>query len=139
MEFQLIKDKSELEGTAYFEFAPGEYNGKYWNDNSIYLSEDALCLIEDVFEKNLRNYNHFSFTEMDKNELCIIIKELEKLKIHFNNNMPINGSTFSDKYYVELNKEAKKEKLIVVKIIVELIQWIKSTLKHNDKISLLGI
>ena len=43
---RLIRDKAKLHGTCYFELLPDEYQGRWWNDGSVFLAEDVFDLIE---------------------------------------------------------------------------------------------
>jgi hypothetical protein len=60
-QIHLIRDKRQLEGTAYFEFLPGRYTGQHWNEKSVYLDEEVLGLIEKPFMDSLPSYDHYAF------------------------------------------------------------------------------
>lgn len=111
-EIKLIKNKNELEGTCYFEFLPGKYNNQCWQDDSVYLDEETFCLIAHIFEKNLLEYDYYSFMEIEKDQWPLIINDLEILG------------------------NQKKE---LETMIADLVNWLKATLKKESVISLLGL
>lgn len=139
MNFRIIKDKAELDGTAYFEFLPGKYNGTCWNDNAIFLDEDSMALVEEIFERNVEHYDHFAFSEIDKGQGSRILADLQKLEIEITSNKKISGETFSDEYYNALNEQVANNKEKAVEVISGLRQWLDVTLEKNDCVSILGL
>ena len=77
---RLIRDKSLLEGTAYFEFLPGHYVKEHWNDSSVFLDEEIMCLIERPFMDALPDYDHYSFFDVSLTKWQGILSHLEKLR-----------------------------------------------------------
>ena len=67
---RLSRDKSLLEGTAYFEFLPGHYVKEHWNDSSVFLDEEIMCLIERPFMDALPDYDHYSFFDVSLTQMA---------------------------------------------------------------------
>lgn len=139
MEFQVIKDKSKLVGTAYFEFLPGKYSGTCWNDSSIYLNEESMSIVEGIFEMYIDGYDHYSFSEMNNEAFQLIVNALKDLILEIENDKEINGSVFNQEYYKLLNENIKDDKQAVNEFITVLIDWIKETSQKEETISILGI
>lgn len=140
MKYKLITDKKELQGTCYFEFLPGKYQNKCWNVNSVYLTEESLDFIEKLLINVNPEYDHFSFTEFSSEQVEKLINELKGAIKHIENNKYVVESIyFSDDYNAKLNEDLKNYRDDILKLIEELIIWMKETLKNNDRISILGI
>ncbi len=62
--FKLIH---EIEGTFYHEFKLGKYEGKHWNDKSLYIDDGKIQSIGlfKIFEDNINNYNYFGPTKIN--------------------------------------------------------------------------
>ena len=73
---RLIRDKSELEGTAYFEFLPGCCADKHWNDNSVLLEEEVMCMIERSFMDTLSDYDHCAFSTVARDRRQLVLERL---------------------------------------------------------------
>ena len=141
MDFKLIKDKSELEGTCYFEFLPGKFKDEHWNNTSVFLSDDSMFVVEDLFEKNFIKYDHCGFCEIDSCDFLPLLKQLEerKLLILKEGKIKENSKLAIHEYYKEVNVAIQSNKEKVSFMIEELIDWIKLALKEQDTISILGL
>jgi hypothetical protein len=140
MEFKLIKNKSELKGTCYFEFLPGKYKNKCWNDNSVFISENALCVIEDLLIKSNKNYDHCSFVHYTNNQMEMMKNEcIERInRIKNSEDYKLPELYYNEEYYDELNiDDIGKYKDEIIKMIEELVLWMES-IKENE-ITILGI
>ena len=141
---RLIRDKSELEGTAYFEFLPGRYSEKHWNDNSVFLEEEVMCMIERPFMDNVKEYDHYSFIDVardrwqpvlaglaDLKEKLVEAREIEDVRDLFCCIWPDTLDEFSDDF------DGNRKKLI--DLIDEFCAWAKQTLREHDAIAVLGM
>jgi hypothetical protein len=138
-EFKLIKNKIELKGTCYFEFLPGKYKDKCWNDNSVFISEDAIYVIEDLLKETNENYDHYSFVHYNKKQMKMLEEKFMKRLSEMKNDVSykIIGTYFNEEYYNELNKDIKKNRDEIIKMLEELFLWIESV-KENE-ITILGM
>lgn len=101
-----------MRGTCYFEFLPGKYKRECWQKNSVFLDEQIFELIEDIFKKRIKEYDHFSFVEINKEDWGKIMLDLKKMEI-----------------------QDPKLKIVVA----DLIDWLKETINKEEVISLLGL
>ena len=79
-EIRIIKDKSKLEGTCYIELSLGKYQGKHWEETSLFFDDEVFGLIEPIFEKYAPNYDHYSMNDIDSNSWNNIISDLRTLR-----------------------------------------------------------
>jgi hypothetical protein len=80
-DIQLIRNKSELEYTAYFEFLPGRYSGKHWSDASVFLEETVMYLIERPFIDMVPDYDHYSCCDISRAYWQSILSKLSDMRI----------------------------------------------------------
>ena len=78
MDYMVIRDKTLLEDTCYFEFLPGRYQGKCWTDSSIFVSEKSIFVFEDLLDQTIEGYDHYTFMEISKDQILKLIAALEK-------------------------------------------------------------
>ncbi|XDD46704.1 hypothetical protein AB3N60_01015 [Leptospira sp. WS39.C2] len=140
-EFKIYDDPNELEGTAYIEFLPGRYNGKCWNENSIFMDETTFSIFEDVIESILEGYDHYAFKELPETKIPILLHLLEQRKREIFNETLFNITLTS---YSEVQKEwivklILADKKAAMEVLETLIAWIQNMQKQNLPLSILGI
>jgi len=143
-EIRLIRDKSLLEGTAYFEFLPGHFANEHWNDSSVFLDEEILCLIERPFMEALPDYDHYSFFDVSLTQWQATLDHLEKLRdalasaqgIHDVANQFCCIWPGTEKSFAEDFDRNRKD---LIYLITEFNSWVNSTLKEHDTIAVLGM
>ncbi len=102
---------SERQGTCYFEFQKGEFNGKFW-------LEDSLFLDEDIFDKfELYKYFQIAVPEFD----------------YYGMNNAITPEQW--KKLVSLIPKNSKQEELFDKLTV----WVNDTLEEYGTFSILGI
>src|SRR2546430_17207732 len=79
-EIRVIRGTADLQGTCYFEFLPGEYKGKCWNDDSVFLHEETFGLIEQTIARNEPRFDNWSFVDIRRPGWERIIHDLENLE-----------------------------------------------------------
>ena len=141
---ELIDDLSKLEGTLYFEFLPGVYIDKHWNEQSVFIDDLAICYIEPILIKHINNYNHYNFMSADKYAWQQIIIDLnfQKETLRTAQNFDEYTSNLSFSFLDNENhfaKDFENSKITLSKMIDDLVRWLRKTLKHNNQISILGI
>lgn len=78
MNVALITERSQLEGTSYFEFAIGADASTHWNVGSAFVHMDVFDLIEDVVAKTIVGFNPYGPTTLSRAralELSAALKE----------------------------------------------------------------
>ena len=143
MEYKLISDKNELDGTCYFEFLPGKYQDKCWNDNSVFLTLDMIEIIEDLLEKSNEKYDYYDFIYFDNEQINILENELSKRLIEIKNSQyKLDGKRFknikdNEKYYEKMNKDIERNRNNIIEMLEKFIFWIN--LNKDNGITVLGM
>ena len=143
-EIRLICDKSLLEGTAYFEFLPGHYANEHWNDSSVFLDEEIMCLIERPFMDALPDYDHYSFFDVGLAQWQNILNNLDNFRNKLSAAKDIHDvvdqfcciwsdteKSFADDFYI--NRKS------LMNLITEFNSWVNRTLEKHDTIAVLGM
>ncbi|QTR49856.1 hypothetical protein [Candidatus Thiothrix anitrata] len=140
----IIRDKSELDSTAYVEIISGKYQGKHWQNGSLFFDEETFGYIEPIFRRNISGYDHYNMNDGSKTEWLKIILELQELNdilsasTNFSDCLDSIGFIFkSTKVQFQENHIEAKEQLI--KLNNELITWAKEELKTHEHIAILGL
>ena len=137
-EYKFITNFDELDTTKdiwYFELFPG----KKRNDNSVFLSEYSMEVVEDIFAELDKYYDRYGSTVYNEDQIKIIEQELLKRKNEIEN---IGSYTFIEGklnsfYYNELIKNIDKNRGKILKMLEEIIDWIKTV--NENEISLIGL
>lgn len=48
LDIRLIRNNKDRDGTCYFEFLPGIYRDKCWNEESVFMDEEVFGFIEPI-------------------------------------------------------------------------------------------
>ncbi len=141
---KIIYDPVELEGTCYFEILPGQYLGKCWNENSIFLEEEVFGYLEPSIQKAFSEFDHNGFHSIDIdiwNKIILNFEEVKHLLLHESEIDQIDkyiGFIYQNSKMNFVEKFAENSKNLI-KLIDELIIWINQTSKEYEQISILGI
>jgi hypothetical protein len=142
---KLITNKEELEGTAYFELLPGQFNNKFWNNNAIFMSEPSFCFMEDIVSKHYADYDHYDCSMNIHRDLWIsIITDLQYRKAIVDEAMDaellISECRFLYPYTIgELRKDWNAYKEKIQALFESTIDWLQETLKIHEYIVLMGL
>ncbi len=141
---EIIKNKSELDGTGYMELSLGKYEGKHWEETSLFFDEEVFGYIEHIFEKHVPNYDHYEMNDADKLSWQKIIRDLSELSnllesaIEFNEIVGSIGFIFGGtRDYFQNNFERCRAELL--SMINELILWARENIDKYGYIAILGI
>jgi hypothetical protein len=141
---ELIKDVNKCESTCYFEFLPGKFNKKCWNNESVFIYYLHICYIEPILEKHICNYDHYSFMSADKLALNKIIHDLSQLTdilqraknlIEFTTKLNFSFRDIEENF----TKDFRQSKIELMKMIGDFVLWIRETIKSHNQISVLGM
>jgi len=143
-EITIILDKSELEGTCYIEIVTGKYQGKHWQEGSLFFEEEIFGLIEPIFKKYVSGYDHYDMNDASKLEWSNIISRLKEL-----NELLESSNRFEDalgnvgfifvgtRDYFQTHYNSCKSELVAMN--KQLINWASEVLSNNEHIAILGI
>jgi hypothetical protein len=144
MDIKILRNKNELDGTCYMELLPGKYDGKCWSDTSIFFDEEVFGLLEPIIEKHAKGYDHYAFTEVDKNTWSKIISDLENVQKLLKSDESSEelqqhlGFLFKNTE-TEFFENLDQNKQDTDRLIKEFVAWLKDKLASNEVISILGI
>ncbi len=82
---RIIKNKTELEGTVYFEFLPGAFSGICWNEGSLFLDDETFGFLEIALEKHIPDYDRYEFIEIKLEAWLEVIREWQALQLLIKN------------------------------------------------------
>jgi hypothetical protein len=141
---RLIHGISELRGTCYFEFLPGEYKEKCWNDESVFLIEETFALIEPIISRHEREFDHYSFVGIRRPIWEGIIQDLKGLAIQVEGASSIDDIRGKVDFFFttseeEFAKEFKSNANAFAKVIRELVAWLREQLETHECVSILGL
>ncbi len=129
-QIHLIRDKRELEGTAYFEFLPGRYTNRHWGEKSVFLDEEVLGLIEKPFMDTLPSYDHYASCDVTASQWESILHRLylyrEQLaRAQTAENVAGDFRCVWNSTKVSFAKEFLKNRTDLIHMIDELTLWVR--------------
>jgi hypothetical protein len=142
---KLITNKEELEGTAYFELLPGRFNGKFWNNNAVFMSESSFGFMEDVINKHYADYDHYDCSmNIHRDIWMLIITNLQYRKAIIDEAMDpevlIAACRFLDQYTIgNLRKNWDNDKQEIQALFESTLSWLQQTLQMHEYIVLMGL
>ena len=135
--------KSELTGSAYFEFVPGGYTGNHWLDEAVYLTGEVFELIDSAFVKVLPNFGHYAPNEISRGNWELITNELrETERTLATAAVPADireKVRLRDDFETLFYDHFDDARGALIKLIAELLGWLRAQLKKHERVSVLGI
>jgi len=127
MEYMVTTNKNELNLTEnkYYEICPGIFNKLFWGENSLFISDDLLRIVEDIISKSndkffsFNDFTYFNVEQTNKleNKIPIRINEIKNNKKIFDANK---------EYTMEyLNKKVDENRYEIIEMLNKLLSWIK--------------
>jgi hypothetical protein len=142
-DFRLHADRSLLTGTQYFELAPGASSGRPWAQRSRYIDEYTFSLIEGIFEKHARGYDHFAFVEVPRSQWEPILSDVAALRVALSQagethrvTLPY-GSTLN--VQVPFERSLASNQRALAGLLADLETWLSQTCAENEVVSVLGL
>ncbi|HVS38847.1 MAG TPA: hypothetical protein VMS17_25040 [Gemmataceae bacterium] len=141
---RLIRDKSELRGTCYFELLPGEYRERCWNDSSVFLAEEVFALIEPVIARHEPRFDHYAFVGTSRSTWERIIADLERVAEFVRTAESVGELRGQVGFFFttsesEFAADFKPNAEALVSMIGELVSWLRDQLKQQACVSILGM
>ncbi len=141
---EIIKNKSDLEGTCYIELSLGKYQGRHWEDTSLFFEEETFGFIEMIFERNVPGYDHFSMNNANSESWYKVIAELKELEALLNTANEFGdiigkvGFVFGDTRD-NFQNNFLQSKTQLQKMVSELAEWAEIHIVKHGHIAILGI
>jgi hypothetical protein len=136
----LVKDPKLLKGTEYFEFYPGPFEGNFWSRGSAFLAERVFGEIEHVFRYNHQGYDRDACTYITAREWEPILADLEQLAddvLTKPNKSKVRSGLLSLPNDAGRGIDQKAQKMR--ETILDLVRWIRTKLRSQDAICILGL
>ena len=139
----LIINVSQLEGTCYFEFLPGEYKGECWNKHSVYLTEKHFAIIEGLVQSVVKGFDHYAFQKVDSpttRQLVSVLRTGAGKVEEAESLTELKSILFLRNVSRLLEpKDVYNNKANVARMMRELSDWLEETNKTYETISVLGM
>lgn len=140
----MITDSKELEGTCYIEVLPGKYQGKCWNAESVFFTEEHFRFIERTIIRHYPKHDHYAFSDINKHVWNNILADLDGLY------QSIDDSTrLSDiRNEVDLIFTSTEQSFLAAEteniqklrqMLNSFVQWAREALHSHDSIAVLGM
>jgi hypothetical protein len=141
---RILKDKSDLEGTAYIELLPGKYTGKCWNKGSLFLDEATFGFFEKIVARSLPEYDHYAFTEVSSTRWQPIIIRLKSLAEELSaaqapKDIPTDVHFHFNDTEQRFKKNFKVNIRLLQQVATELAGWLEVTLRQQESVTILGL
>jgi len=139
---EIIRNVSNLESSCYMELSLGKFQGKYWQDSSIFISDEVFVYIENIFRKNVPDYDHYEINDADTAAWIMIIYELKALSTALR-----SATKFEDiadnNSFICVDKQFKTKfsfcKTQLYTMIDELLEWAEKNIVIYGHIAILGM
>ena len=140
---RLFRDPQRLEGTCYFEFLPGQYEGECWKVGSLFISEEDFSFLEPAFEAAIAGFDHYAFMDPTRHEWEQVMFNLTRLK----EALDACASRAGADSLPHLREKARKTLLCswpcsrdeLSALVGELVSWLDQQLQSHTTISILGL
>jgi len=132
-----INDMSDYCG-GFLEFLPGKYDDKCWNDNSVFIEEGELNIVDDLLWKVNSEYDKYGFEYYyDENLITGLENELQSRLNEIINNGYILKGVYTQEFYDNINSRMELYKEEMVEMLGNLISWLKTN--KSNGITIIGI
>jgi hypothetical protein len=132
-----IKDLPDGCG-GYLEFLPGKFNDKCWNDNSVFIEEGELDIVDDLLWKVNSEYDRHGFEYYyDENLINRLENELQNRLNEIINNGYILKGVYSQEFYDNINTHMDLYKEEMIEMLGNFILWLKTN--KSNGITVIGM
>lgn len=144
MKIQLIQKLAELDGGQFFEVFPGPFKGRAWNEQSVYIEDEAFALIESVVKKHAPEFDGNRNTSIAKEGWIAIISDLQELKNELTKVNSMEELPSSMQFRHEFSRSdfggnVQGNVSSLITLIDAFIAWLTRELESQPVITILGI
>ncbi|MGI8978720.1 MAG: hypothetical protein ACR2FY_05810 [Pirellulaceae bacterium] len=142
MDYQLRRNRTELDSTGYMEIGPGRYSGEHWQEGFIFIGEDAFGVAEGIIERHFPSYDHMGMNDLpnaivvkvirDWRNAAEILQSLNRIEIETVLNL-------TDSQYADLRAEVETNRKEVSDLLRALANECEDFLRQNDWLCILGM
>lgn len=135
--YYLLTDKNQFQGTCgYIEFVPGKYSDNERKDNTVFLMDDSMDIIYDLFDVANNEFCYYNDTYFNDAQVNILIDGLSARLAGIKNDKDYKLSEDVD-LAESKNKEIKQYRNSIIKMLEDLIAWINTN--RAGGITVLGV
>lgn len=144
MKIQVVEDFSELDSGQFLEVFPGPYRGRAWNDESVFVEDEAFALIEPIVRRHVADFDHRKTFKIESVVWGKIVDDLEILK-----GALASASSFDEvKEFLGFRSDSACEEFAsnfdsnlssLVSMIDRLVGWLREELQGKEVLSILGV
>ena len=148
MRIELLKKSEVSDGSQFFEFLPGKYDGKCWKEESVYLEELVMGFFEGVVKRVLPSYSHFAFQYLDApatrtlaedlKGIGTAIQEAREPKVYIQSLADQNDSVHPDMNPF-LSEGSEQAGLKLASLAKQLAEWLETEAVKYGGVSILGL
>lgn len=144
MKIKLIHKLVELDGGQFLEVFPGPFKGRSWNEQSVYIEDEAFALIEPIVSKHAPEFDRCRNTAITKEGWSGIIADLKELRSiladaksmqDLPSTMQFRDDGSRDDFGSDFSENSRK----VITLVDELITWLSVQIESQPVITILGI
>lgn len=143
-DFRLHSSSATRQGTQYFEFTPGRYQGRHWCEGARFVDEYTFCLFEGIVERHLDGFDHYGFIDVPRAMWQPVLADWAALRLSLAQAAnggpevaPPFGATLAVEADYRVNLAANQRDLAV--LLAEMEDWLSATLRVHDTVCLLGL
>ncbi|MCB1143274.1 MAG: hypothetical protein H7A24_12350 [Leptospiraceae bacterium] len=122
-----------LNGTGYIELLPGKFDGKFWNENSLFIDHDIFNWIEPFIIKYFPAFEPYDFRIIESEIWSNISQDIEETIQTLNNGGDRESLGFAFRSIKNFQSE------YFIQILTEFNSWLKPVISEYRSISLLGL
>jgi len=141
---RIIRNKAELEGTAYIELLPGRYNEQCWNEGSLFFEEEVFWYLEPIISRHVPSYDHYAFTEISVSKWAAIVKDFQALESALEQSRSVRELA-ENVGFLFLGAEARfaedftGNKVALRRLLREVSAWVSSQASLHECVTVLGL
>ena len=143
---KVYRNKSELDGSCYFELLPGPFCGKWWNPGSVFISMDTWSsYVAPLIVGRVYDYDEHSEVEVPRELWIPVLRYLERLRrivldvesfweLDVETNLARRFDPFK-----QHDRDFPQKKAALLLFVDELHEWLTVTLTTHFSITILGL
>ena len=141
---RIIRNKAELEGTAYIELLPGRYNKQCWNEGSLFFEEEVFGYMEPIISRHVPSYDHYAFTEISASKWAAIVRDFQSLESALDQSRSV-GELAEDVGFLFVGAEARfaenfhGNKVALRHLLREVSTWVSREASLHECVTVLGL
>lgn len=123
---------------------PGAYSNQCWNENSLFFEEEVFGYFENIISRHAPSYDHYAFTEIDKEAWDKIIKDFQSLESTLDQYQSVDDLR-KDVGFLFIGSEARfaenfiYNKAALGRLLREVSIWISKESSQHRCVTVLGL